>query len=458
MQDKLVRSFVRHQLPYQPLARKLFRERKLRFTDIRSIDDLQKLPFTSKQDMLATKKNAGKHRDVVLHPTPSLMRGHASLPTKLRALADRESVYREYRPVHLHFTTGRSANSVPVLYTAHDMARLAEGGRRLIDVIGARPGSTGINAFPYAPHLAFWQLFAAVQEAGILALHSGGGKVLGTTRISRALESMQAELLAGMPGYVYHLLRTASRERRKLGKLELVIFGGERVPPGLRAKIRQMLRKRASSKLRVLATYAFTEGKTAWGECTEDSGYHLYPDLEFIELVDKNGERVGEGEKGEIVYTSLDWRGSVFTRYRTGDVCRGLYRERCPHCRRTVPRLDGRIERESEHKEFSLTKIKGSLVNLNAFFSILGGSPEVEEWQVELRKKNDDPYEVDELVVRVAPKKKVEFPRFKRRLEEKILEETEVSPKVVKTDLPELLRRLGMEEELKERRIVDNRP
>ena len=183
---------------------------------------------------------------------------------------------------------------------------------------------------------------------------------------------------------------------------------------------------------------------------------HLYPDFEFIEIVDKNGERVGEGEKGEIVYTSLDWRGSVFLRYKTGDVTKGLCYEKCS-CGRTLPRIDAAIERSSEYKEFKLTKIKGSFVNLNAFFSIMMGHKDIEEWQVEIKKKNNDPYEIDELVIYIAPKKNANFEKLKSSLKNKIIVETEVTPEIVKVDMEELLHRLGMETELKEKRIVDNR-
>ena len=82
---------------------------------------------------------------------------------------------------------------------------------------------------------------------------------------------------------------------------------------------------------------------------------------------------------------------------------------------------------------------------------------DIEEWQIEIRKKNNDPYEIDELVVYVAPKKKANFEKLKNDLARKITAETEVTPEIVNMGLKELLQRLGMETELKEKRIVDNR-
>jgi len=237
--------------------------------------------------------------------------------------------------------------------------------------------------------------------------------------------------------------------------VKYVIFGGERVSQGLREKIKELLEKLKAKNVKVLATYAFTEGKVAWPQCSEDSGYHLYPDMEFIEIVDKNGERVSEGEKGEIVYTSLDFRGTVFLRYKTGDLGKIFY-DKCS-CGRTIPRISADIERKSEYKEFNLAKVKGNLVNLNTFFDIMMGHKAIDEWQVEIKKKNNDPYEVDELILYVAAKKNIDFNKLKKELKQKIFNSMEITPEIVKMDLRKLLERLGMETELKEKRIVDNR-
>lgn len=215
-----------------------------------------------------------------------------------------------------------------------------------------------------------------------------------------------------------------------------------------------MLTSLGSKNPEIFATYAFTEGKIVWAECKENSGYHLYPDMEFIEIIDKNGENVGENEKGEIVYTALDFRGTVVLRYKTGDIG-SITNEKCV-CGRTIPRLSSEIERSSEIKEFNLTKVKGTLVNLNAFFEILN-IKEIEEWQVEIKKKNNDPYELDELVVYIAPKKNIDFIKLKSKLKNLLKEKLEITPEIIKIDLNKLLNKLGMETELKEKRIVDNR-
>lgn len=401
----------------------------------------------------------------VLQPTPELLKKHlpktALLATALQKAVGaniKEKVEREYKPIHIHFTTGRTALPTAFFYSAWDLRRLEEAGRRMMDCFGISTEERVINAFPFAPHLAFWQTFYSCRANNILTLHTGGGKILGTKRIIKAVESMKASVLIAMPGYAYHIVREAHEQKAKLSTLKFLILGGEKVSDGLRNKLRQMLIDLGSKEPQILATYALTEGKAAWPQCCELSSYHLYPDMEFIEIVDKNGERVSEGEKGEIVYTSLDWRASTLLRYKTGDISR-LETDKCPFCGRTVPRITQEIERVSEIKEFALTKVKGALINLNVLSSILSGHPSIDEWRVELRKKNNDPYEMDELIVHIAPKPAVNFEKLKTPLVNLIKTAIEITPTdIIKATRAELIEKLGMERELKEKRIVDNRP
>src|SRR5207247_7837211 len=136
--------------------------------------------------------------------------------------------------------------------------------------------------------------------------------------------------------------------------------------------------------LGVLATYGFTEAKQAWAECPlphgqPSSGYHLYPDLGIIEVIDpKTGQALPPGHPGEIVFTPLDARGTVVLRYRTGDfIDGGLAFEPCPRCGRTAPRLVGNISRSSEFKELRLEKLKSTLVDFNCLEHVLDDYPHV---------------------------------------------------------------------------------
>ncbi len=465
MQNEKVRFLMRTLVPMHPFYRKLYEEKGIDYRKIVDVDDLQKLPFSSKQDILPTEAEPRKPRDFILQPNEELIKKVYPKIELIKMLAKKiigknvkEELEYEYKPVHTHFTTGRSTNQIPFLYTRHDLDLLQETGKRLFGVVGANKEDIALNAFPYAPHLAFWLAFYAITGSGVLGLQSGGGKTLGTEKIITAVEKMKATIFIAIPGYGYHLLREAAEKKKDFSALKIFVGGGERLSPGLRSKLKELLGSLGAKDTRVLATYALTEAKTAWAQCNENSGYHLYPDLEFIELVDIDGNRVKDGEKGEVVYTNIGWRGSMVIRYRTGDICDGIEYDPCQYCGRTVPRLKTNIERSSEYKEFHLTKIKGELVNLNAFYSILNDFPEIAEWQVEIGKKNNNPFELDEIHINIAAKEGSDEKKIDHALGQRLFSGLSVAPKIRFYKLDELTKMLGMETELKEKRIIDTRP
>ncbi|MFA5134853.1 MAG: AMP-binding protein [Patescibacteria group bacterium] len=465
LQNKLLRDYVRHQLPYAPYYRRLFQENGLRFDDIETTDDLLKIPFTSKSDIAPTAENPAKPREFILQPDEKLIKKFASKSAlakivwgKVTKQDVKKKLEWEYKPIHVHFTTGRSALPTSFTYSAYDIELLREAGERMLDTAHVSRDLVAINAFPYAPHLAFWQVYNALTKLGMTSIQTGGGKVMGTQKILDATERLKAGLLVFIPGYGYHLFREAVAQGRDFSGLKVIISGGERASAGMKAKAKELLAKVGAKDVRFLSTYAFTEGKAAWIQCHEQSGYHLYPDFEFFEVIDKDGNRVKDGEPGELVYTSLGWRGTMVMRYRTGDMTEGIEYSPCPHCGKTVPRIKMDIQRTSEIKEFHLTKVKGELVNLNNFYPVLAPMPEIEEWQVEIRKRNNDPYDIDEIMLYVAPKNGVPFSELKPKIQKAIHNEVFINAQIVEKKLPELLQMLGMETELKEKRVIDNRP
>lgn len=147
-------------------------------------------------------------------------------------------------------------------------------------------------------------------------------------------------------------------------------------------------------------------------------------------------------------------------RYKTGDLAVGGQTwEPCPWCRRTVPRISSELRRSSDQKALDLTKIKGTLVDLSAMGSLLASMPEVEEWQVVIRKKNDDPLELDQFFVRVSLRQGVDVRAFQAACVQRIGDGLEVAPNAVEVHTNrEMLDFLGMETEMKEKRFLDLRP
>jgi len=467
LQWRRLRSYLqRTVLPFSAYYRARWEEADLSAELLQSWDDWLEVPFTEKSDLLPSESHPDRARDFVLIPDQHLLARRPS--TILRAAftgreAARRALEREYRPVFLTSTTGRSTDSVPFLYTQHDLDRLREAGRRIMETGGSRPDHRHLNVFPYAPHLGFWQVHYAGLGFNTFCLGTGGGKVLGTAGNAALLRKIRPDVLIGMPTFVYHLLQVAAEEGIAVPQLRLIVLGGEKVPCGLRRKLRALAAGLGAEDLEILSTYAFTEAKMAWIECPggRETGYHLYPDMGFVEIIDPgSGLPVDEGEPGEIVFTPLGARGTVVLRYRTGDhIDGGLTWEPCPACGRTVPRLVGNISRISDVHHLQLDKVKGTLVNLGELEHVLDDIEGVGSWQIELRKERDDPFGLDELIVHVEGTGRERRKALEQRIARRIREATELTPNRIEFHSSSKLRSLlGVGRELKEERIADHRP
>jgi len=456
-------------LPFSKHYRELFAQAKLSTDDLRTPDDLRRIPFTSKADLAVRADGRDVVRDFVLVPDKAVLSKRPS--TILKALlrgksAVAESFEREFRPILLTSTTGRSADPVPFLFSAHDIDNLRLAGARLMSVCAADREMKMLNMFPFAPHLAFWFTHYAGKEFGVFVLDSGGGKSMGTEGNLRLIKKIKPDVLIGMPTFLYHVMTECVREGIKLPNVKKLVVGGEKAPAGMRIKLRALAREMGAEKVDVMSTYGFTEAKLAWAECPyhEDAGsagYHIHPDLALIEIVDpETGEPRGEGEPGEIVCTPLDGRGSVVLRYRTGDIIDGgLYHDPCPSCGRKIPRLMGYISRRSEVREMHIDKIKGQLVDFNHLEHVLDDVAHIGTWQVELRKRNDDPLEVDELVLHVEAEAGVDERKLKEELTQHVGAELEIHPNRIEFHTGEEMRTMqGVGTALKESRLVDHRP
>lgn len=475
-QGVLLGRYVREQvIPFSPFYRKLFKDNGIDPRSINRVEDLQKIPFTTKEDVAPDKERPDRPRDLVLQPDADLIRQHWGLRKKLPLLAKKlfsgrqavlDSLAREYRPVSVFFTTGRSALPTAFTLTRYDLGILEEVGRRILDHAGVDPQHDRlVNVFPYAPHLAFWQVYYVGIGGSTFTLNTGGGKIMGTPGIIQAIQKVRPSYLAGIPGYMYHLIREAHKSGVDFSFVKGLAVGGDQATPAYRSRVKEMLTAMGAKKPRVISVLGFTEARKCWSECTgEDKvGFHTYPDLEIIETVDPDtGKPVGEGETGELVYTAIDGRGSSILRYRTGDlIVGGMTWEACPECGRTVPRLASQLQRVSNLKSFQLSKVKGTLVNLNVFKEELESDPRIEEWQLVIRKRGGDEFDVDELLLNITPSPSVEEGKsgeLVEDIERRLFEVTEVKVNSVQVlPLEELLELLGMETQLKEKRIVDLR-
>lgn len=475
IQNRKLRNFISRQIyPFSPYYRRLMDQHKIKPKYIKTVEDLKILPFTKKEDFLPTRDNPRRFLDFVLAPDERLIKKYWP-KNRLLWLALlkvikgkgylKQRLEKEYRPIFLTATTGTTYQPVSFLYSSFDIENLRISGYRVLEVFRGKKDIRGVNLFPYAPHLAFWQtVFAGLSHNSFL-LSTGGGKVMGTQGNIEAISKIRSDILIGEPSYIYHLIRSAKELGKDFSFVQKVVLGASSIPLGFKEKLTALLKSMGARHIRIMGTYGFTEAKCAWGECPTvlkiSSGYHTYPDKEIFEVIDPDtGEIKREGEDGELVYTSIDARGSCVLRYRTGDLVKGgITFAKCPYCQRTVPRISSQIIRASNIKSLKLSKIKGALVNLNAFGSILEAEKGIEEWQVQIRKKYNDPYEIDELVIYLSLVSGVDQQLLKEKLNNKIHSATEVTPnEIVILPYKEMLERVEMETSHKAKRIVDMRP
>jgi hypothetical protein len=133
--------------------------------------------------------------------------------------------------------------------------------------------------------------------------------------------------------------------------------------------------------------------------------------------------------------------------------------EPCPYCGRTVPRIVGKIGRESSTKELQLGKLKGTLVNFDTLQSILDDTTEVGEWQLEIRKAHNDPHDVDELILHLAPANGANIDHLKESIRKRFQTDVEITPNRIEVhSLDDMLKRIKLETSLKEVRVLDARP
>ena len=431
LQSKKLHHFINnHIYPFSTHYRNLFDKHKINPKEIKTLDDLKFIPFTSKADFLNPQSKEDTFRGFILQPDLSKIISHCPKTQLLKIAATialrgknfvKHKLGEEYRPIFLTFTTGTTKTPVPFTYTKHDINNLHTSGARMLRLFDIKESEHIVNVFPYAPHLAFWQVAFGGLSSNVMILSTGGGRVMSTEANIAAFLRMKPSVVMGVPSYVYHIFRWASEHKCDMSFVRKIVLGAARVSPAFKRRISKLLASMGAQDVSVFGTYGFTESRCAWAECPTkinvSSGYHLYPDKEIFEVIDsKTGQVQKEGEDGELVYTSLDARGSTVIRYRTGDFVKGgITHEPCPYCGRNVARISSNITRVSNIKSLNLSKVKGTLVNLNNLTALLNEFDQLHEWQVEIRKKDNDPFEVDELIVYACLKKGHDKSDFKNK-------------------------------------------
>ena len=271
--------------------------------DIRTLEDVQKLPFTDKS---------------VLRDT---------FPYGLFAVPLDEVV-------ELHASSGTTGKPIVVGYNAHDMDVWSDCIARLAQMAGVVPGDRVQMAFGYGMFTGGFGLHYGCQKLGCMMIPAGSGN---TERHIAMIGDYGTTVLIATPSYALHLCEVGERLGFdwEASTLRVGLFGGEPCPPGLKAEIEERMH------IVCTANYGLTEvmGPGVSGECLASRDMqHIAEDHFLWEVVDpETGEPVGEGEMGELVLTPLDKQAIPVLRYRTHDLTRVVC-EPCA-CGRTSARM-----------------------------------------------------------------------------------------------------------------------
>lgn len=285
-----------------PFYKTKFNQLKFNYDDIRSLDDLQRLPLTEKQDL----------RD--------------NYPYGLFAVPLRDVV-------RVHSSSGTSGSATVVGYSRNDIKTWSNLVARVITAAGVTKNDVIQIAFGYGLFTGGFGLHYGAELIGASVIPISSGN---TKRQIQIMQDFKTTALVCTPSYALVMADTMMEMGVNPNGLSLRygLFGGEPWSEAMRQEIHQ--------KLGIIATdnYGLSEvmGPGVSGECQECNGLHINEDHFLLEILDPATlEPVAEGEVGELVITTLTKEAFPMIRYRTRDLTRFIP-EPCP-CGRTLKRM-----------------------------------------------------------------------------------------------------------------------
>lgn len=335
--------------PFSPFWRTRLADRT-----VSTIDELSEVPVTIEADVAGA--GGPGNPDLLVLPTEEGFRRHATRAELIAAAREvgrggaegrRDALFRRYKPVHVH--EAGVGTLLAVAYTRSDLDRLHLAGARLSEVLGLGADDMVVNAVPAGPSIRFWGLYHAALAARMTALHPRGAGQAALRPVLRALALAPATVLAVPVHEASDVLADVAERGVTVPTLRTLVTVGPPPRAPLRTQLVAAAERLAGGPVRVQAVWAPETSRVLWGECrpaTADPGeatygLHTYPDLEVVEVRDVLADTdAQEGADGEVVLTSLGWRGTAFVRLATGAWTGGLETAApCPSCGRTVPRL-----------------------------------------------------------------------------------------------------------------------
>ncbi|MFT3793701.1 phenylacetate--CoA ligase family protein [Flavobacterium sp.] len=388
-QEQKLREALAYVREHSTFYQKRFAEAGIDASEIQTLEDLQKLPVTTKADLQQF------NDDFLCVP-----------PTKIIDYAT---------------TSGTLGDPVTFGMTDNDLERLAYNEAISFDCAGIKEGDVV-------------QLMTTIDRrfmAG-LAYFLGLRKMkVGVIRVGAGIPELQWDsilkykptYLITVPSFLLKLIEYA--EAHGIDYNNSGIKGAICIGEALRNQDFSLstLSRKITEKwnIKLFSTYASTEMSTAFTECEHANGGHHHPELIIVETLDENNNPVPEGEPGELTFTTLGIEAMPLVRFKTGDIVK-LHHEPCA-CGRNTLRVGPVLGRKQQ-----MIKYKGTTLYPPAMTDVLSGFSNIENHIIEIYT-ND--LGTDEIVIKLAVKKESE--EFLHEIKDHFRAKLRVTPKIIFT-------------------------
>jgi phenylacetate-CoA ligase len=303
LQLKKLKEQIKHCYDNSTFYKRKFKQAGLTPDSIKTLDDMQKIPFTVKADL----------RD--------------NYPLGLVAVDSAQIV-------EVHASSGTTGNPIIGAYTRSDMDNWQELMARSIYTTGGRREDVIHIAYGYGLFTGGLGFHYGAQKIGAEIVPASGGM---TQRQIKLMKDLGVTILCCTPSFAVYLAETMVTEGvnpKKDLKLRLGMFGAEPWSERIRERVQ------AALGIEAFDVYGLTElcGPGVSVECPEHKGLHIWEDQFIVETIKpETGEALEPGEEGELVFTPLSKTGMPLLRYRTRDISI-IDTDMCP-CMRTHSRM-----------------------------------------------------------------------------------------------------------------------
>ncbi len=412
LQERKLRQTVEFAYRYSEFYRKLYDQAGVKPDDIKSLEDLEKLPFVKKQDL----------RDNYPY-------GMFAVPLK--------------DVVRIHASSGTTGKPTVTGYTYSDLELWTESLARGLYAAGVRKEDIVQNAYGYGLFTGGLGFHYAAEKIGATVIPASSGN---TQRQIELMRDLGTTVICCTPSYMIYLAEYAEKMSVSLQndtKLRMGFFGAEPWSEETRKRIEE---KTGIDAINVYGTSEISGPVVT--ECHEKAGIHFWSDIFIIEVIDpETGERLGEGEKGELVVTVLGKEALPMIRWRTGDIT-AIIEEKC-NCGRWHPRIERIVGRADD-----MFIVRGVNVFPSQVEYALMQVKEVSEHYQIVLERDEAGLDVMTVLVEINPeyKDKVSYETVQKKVTETLKSYLNVTPKVEVVE-PETLPRF----EGKAKRVIDKR-